>query len=724
MLATLRWLFSAVLGSGVLVAAPLPRTIVPFVPPPSLTAPLVVKPDAPSQRSWAQEDMAWFEAHLRPAISKDWEGKPWQDEAWAFLKERLPRLCWRSGWTRLPEVRHSARPLREAGCDDPWILMHEAWDGAFTDTFNSSRDMATIREAYRRIRNSKLDPALLRFAALPLVMDYKDYPTDEEFLAFKQQTFEEFIGWTVDLGKSACYTASSPGLLYRHLGMLPAKRSVTRDLPGKLREAGSVPVWMIDTMEGKIEITTAWERRGSGWAHTVNPEAFEEFHRHLGEARRLLTTAWKARPDQPYAAAEMIKVVMGLGALPGENERLWFDRSMAICCDYYDAIRAYLTAMRPRWGGSREIMMKFALACMDTGRFDTDLPKGFFDAIDLVTLDDGTFAKVYTDPEVIPRVKALNALEMAAATTEKRRADARSFIMLHSWLCRDWAAGYEALMANKLRFTTAVDRKMEYLATTRFKIIGELAMFGGPQGETARKAAALEVTREAAGAVTLWKEWLEQFTGDDWLREIGEGRLQAAELLRDYLEGQWIKLPVDQPNHWDWLQGDWAVEAATGLTGTGGSPTGVRLLAYPLATGPHFEIRAKLGITGHQPTDRPQLLLNVGFDPLSAFSALTVVAELGPDGVHGSLGLNSFNKQESPRVFVASSSNANGAVELLLRRDANGLTYMINGQPVFEKSELSSGRPDWEQGQLSISGCELPPESQLLIESVEMRRLP
>jgi len=41
----------------------------------------------------------------------------------------------------------------------------------------------------------------------------------------------------------------------------------------------------------------------------------------------------------------------------------------------------YLDAMLPRWGGSHKALLSFGKECLATGRFDTPVPKIFYEAV-------------------------------------------------------------------------------------------------------------------------------------------------------------------------------------------------------------------------------------------------------------------------------------------------------------------------------------------------------
>src|SRR5262249_38271995 len=57
---------------------------------------------------------------------------------------------------------------------------------------------------------------------------------------------------------------------------------------------------------GRSEIERAWLARGSGWANTVSPEQWQEFHGPLTAARTALERACQLEPRAPEPAAALI----------------------------------------------------------------------------------------------------------------------------------------------------------------------------------------------------------------------------------------------------------------------------------------------------------------------------------------------------------------------------------------------------------------------------------
>jgi len=137
--------------------------------------------------------------------------------------------------------------------------------------------------------------------------------------------------------------------------------------------------WLALVLQGDHEIAAAWQARGDGYSDTVSQSGWEGFSQHLASARNCFTEAWKLKPNLPLAPCRMMTVCLGEGGI-GEM-RLWFDRTVAAQFDYGHAWDEMRWGLRPRWYGDTNAMLAFGVTALNTRRFDTDVPRKFFDSI-------------------------------------------------------------------------------------------------------------------------------------------------------------------------------------------------------------------------------------------------------------------------------------------------------------------------------------------------------
>lgn len=194
--------------------------------------------------------------------------------------------------------------------------------------------------------------------------------------------------------------------------------------------------WLVDIIGGRYEIKEAWKSRGGGWAKDVTEEGWQGFHEHLAKARELLTQAWKLHPDYPEPAGEMITVVMGGGAKPGDTERLWFNRAAAAQMDFEPAYDNLAWALTPRWGGSQEEMYEFGIDCLETERFDTPVPLWYYHMVFRIADDDhGGDPKIWQRPEVYEKLTTLCQGMLAEPFRASEKNRIKSFWAVLAWRC-------------------------------------------------------------------------------------------------------------------------------------------------------------------------------------------------------------------------------------------------------------------------------------------------
>lgn len=151
----------------------------------------------------------------------------------------------------------------------------------------------------------------------------------------------------------------------------------SRDVADVMFSDDQVPEFIQQLVDGYAHVDEAWEVRGSGYSNTVSKKGRKGFREHLDAARVALTASWEAHPELPEAPKNMISVAMGR-SVESNEERLWFDRTVAAQFDYAEAYWKYYWSLMPRWGGSIDAMLSFGREGIDSGRFDTTIPLQYF----------------------------------------------------------------------------------------------------------------------------------------------------------------------------------------------------------------------------------------------------------------------------------------------------------------------------------------------------------
>jgi hypothetical protein len=154
-----------------------------------------------------------------------------------------------------------------------------------------------------------------------------------------------------------------------------------------MHQQGAAYQWLALVLAGQDEITQAWQARGNGYANTVSAEAWRGFSNHLKAARKDLTRAWQLHPERALAPDLMIRVSLGDADISEMRE--WFDRTTTAQLDYPDAWDEMRWGLRPRWFGNYDAMLAFGVTALHTRRFDTDVPRKFFDVVNDLGADQG-----------------------------------------------------------------------------------------------------------------------------------------------------------------------------------------------------------------------------------------------------------------------------------------------------------------------------------------------
>jgi hypothetical protein len=105
-------------------------------------------------------------------------------------------------------------------------------------------------------------------------------------------------------------------------------------------------------------IEAAWDRRGGGYSAEVAKDAMADFERLLGLARQDAEAALAKVPDHPVAWSNLIRATCGTEGASGLTPLI--ERLQEQAPASYTAHRVVLNFLQPRWGGSYEVMARYA----------------------------------------------------------------------------------------------------------------------------------------------------------------------------------------------------------------------------------------------------------------------------------------------------------------------------------------------------------------------------
>ena len=200
-----------------------------------------------------------------------------------------------------------------------------------------------------------------------------------------------------------------------------------------------VDPWIDCMVRGKYHIAKGWKARGGEYAYKVTEEGWEDFHQEISRAENFLTKSYEMHPEFPEAASFMIHIRMtSSGPL---NEKEWFLRAVKAHLDFGPAYIIFLEALRPRWGGSHEAMMKFGNVCLGTERFDTNVPRFFLKVLKRISQDypsGGAWVKPFRKRGVYKKV--CNYFENTLNDPREGLDYCREYsaYSLYAWVCGEY----------------------------------------------------------------------------------------------------------------------------------------------------------------------------------------------------------------------------------------------------------------------------------------------
>ena len=309
------------------------------------------------------------------------------------------------------------------------------------------------------------------------------------------------------------------------------------------RQQGDIFHWLALVLAGESEINLAWQARGGGYINTVTAAGAQGFSDHLALARQQLTEAWNLRPDLALAPNLMIYVSLGDAGI--DEMRVWFDRAVAAQFDFAPAWQNLRWGLRPRWYGSPEAMLAFGRTELNTRRFDTDVPRMYFESVENVEEESGLppGRHLYQRADIWPDLQMMYEGYLG----EPSQAD-----------CRDgWHTTYAAVayLAGKYDVARAQLEATHWQPwPDNLKKWGrdlslmplEVAARTGPQAKAVQEAEFERQTFNAAGALKKYQELATLADLDDRTRSFVQERIASLTLEKQLRTGRWVPfLPTD-----------------------------------------------------------------------------------------------------------------------------------------------------------------------------------
>ncbi|MFB3880523.1 MAG: hypothetical protein ACE149_04630 [Armatimonadota bacterium] len=628
----------------------------------------------------------------------------WDDQAVAYLQ------AYGKSWVEAPdapsdeELRAQGEAVVRAGCDDPMVLF--LYGVALQDVGRRGEAEPFLRRGIEGFKTVPYSRGAAAYAPLRLAAACEAMGGEKarEAPALRKLCVEWLADWLSHVGQGKDEVRTSLLRVRDVLDQLPLADCEL--LYAKLKEGEGIHPYVRDFVGGSVFIDKAWEARGGDWASEVSEAGWRGFEANLKKARSLLTRAWRNYPEYPQAPAEMIRVTMGGGGGPGETERLWFDRAVAAQLDYYDAYEALTRALLPRWGGSHEEMYDLGVECLNTGRFDTNVPMQFMQVLLWITHDYDGDASVWTAAESQGHLgKLFDGYE--GATTGERHTYWRSARAATAWFLGDYDQA--RAIADELGDSFDTSPLKESFDADPTVALGQVYAFTGVRGREAREAESRYERGDLQGAAAAFAEIAKADDLDERGRRFLRDRAVVSRLEADFAKGEWVALKPD-PSLAGWTseRGKWSVESDGSLTASDPAWVWIHCNAD---FGDRLEVRGELEFVTAKGDD-PEGSIELRCHPEGPADAVRVL-------LHRALGRIEIDASTGDPIGKKAEIRDVNSFHVQLRKDV--VSVSVNGKQVIAGARA---REDVPGGRKRIGFGSGSPEISLRLRKLEVRRLP
>ena len=638
------------------------------------------------------------------------KGAAYAADAGTFLTDMADYLAWLPTKDATPMILQGRR-LSELGCNDPAFL---CWMGIALKATGKEGDAwfsSAFNEAVR-VNENIGEIGLSAYTRMSIRT-----PADE--------TKAILLGWLKQVGAEKDHDDESRELAKMLFPIVSSLQG--RDMDDSILDVlknSALPAWVKQTLIGRMEIKLAWRARGSDWAAKVTDNGWDGFSEHLKKARAALTSAWEANPDQPYAAASMITVTMGDKSGDIAELQKWLHRSVAADFDQSDAYEFFLSAIRPRWGGSAGHVLTFGKACMDTGRYETQVPKFFLSSLEAIANDLPDWRILFAEPAIKKQIDSFFETSLSKITDPKARSAEHGQAGVFAWFTGDFKKADAHFTQGTFSTRSAAADLMKRASTDIFTVSRTSRILAGEGAKDFLAARDAMKGGKWDDAIDFLQRCAEKYKTSQTASPYIKTQIAIANFERGLDTGKWTPLPIaaDFPS-WTALTGKWTVQPGSiQLRGDGKAAK----LIFDGTIPDEFEMRGNYAFSSATPG---KVTKNIGF-----ILRHTGIHNTAPSKTWNSVRmwgfLNGSQSVDIRRMYSLKTDTIPEPITcefpdsgtFIIRRTTKGAGLTLNEKSIFNDQRLPD---DEETGRPHIGFGTIRSETGVTVEftNLEMRKL-
>lgn len=480
--------------------------------------------------------------------------------------------------------------------------------------------------------------------------------------------------------------------------------------------AGPDYKWLALTLNGEREIMAAWAARGGGYADSVTDEGWQGFRTHLGSARGDFTAAWSMHPDWPIAPERMIYVSLGDSGL--SEMRMWFDRTTQAQIDYATAWSDLRWGLRPRWYGNENALLALGVAAINTGRFDTDVPRKYIDCVYDVENEMGEPAgkHIFGRADIWPNLKRMYDGYVIEPSKKDYWAGWRTSYTIVAYFAGQYDVARAQLEA--LNWKPLPANMQDWNVDLSLMPI-EVAARTGPLRVNVSAAERARDDGDFSSALNDYIAIKDSPQADDRTRQFIDRRLSELSAEKKLNDGQWISMLPVRDNDPDWVYSlgnvhvlpDGAVQVESGPKG--------HMFFSRVRAGMNFEVRGQFELV-HSANKNFQGGVVMGVPNFNGYNWYGF--RLKRHGEEGDVACfaRGWSRQQIVRHLVL--NDVTNSFDMTFQDGK--VTASVNGLPVFDNAEppRQIGVPD-NSCLVGLGAFNDSPDTVIRYRNVQLRKL-